>query len=73
MGSFGRVQLVKCIRDDKIYAMKVLLKDQVTLKNQIINSINEQKILKQVLDKPFISQLKYSFQTEQKLFLVTEY
>jgi len=73
MGSFGRVYLVKCNRDDKIYAMKVLLKDQVTLKNQIINSINEQKILKQVLDKPFISQLKYSFQTEQKLFLVTEY
>jgi hypothetical protein len=34
---------------------------------------HEQKILKQILDKPFISQLKYSFQTEQKLFLVTEY
>jgi len=53
--------------------MKVLLKDQVTLKNQITNSINEQKILKLVLDQPFISQLKYSFQTEQKLFLVTDY
>lgn len=72
MGSFGKVYLVKCNRDEKIYAMKILQKDQVTLKNQIINSINEQKILKLVLNKPFISQLKYSFQTEQKLFLVTD-
>lgn len=53
--------------------MKVLIKDQVTLKSQIQNSLNEQKILKLLIGKPFISCLRFSFQNDEKLFLITDY
>lgn len=73
MGSFGKVWLVKCKLDSKIYAMKVLIKDHLTLKGQIRNSCNEQAILKKFRFKPIIAQLRYSFQNDSKLFIVTEY
>jgi len=53
--------------------MKILMKDHLTLKGQVKNSIYEQKILKQFTGKPYINQLKFSFQTENKLFIVTDY
>lgn len=53
--------------------MKVLIKDQITLKTQINNSLNEQNILKLIVGLPFISQLRFSFQSEEKLFIVTDY
>jgi len=53
--------------------MKVLIKDHITLKGQIRNSCCEQNILKLFRFKPYIAQLRYSFQNDSKLFIVTEY
>jgi len=58
MGSFGKVFMVKCQVDYKIYAMKILLKDHLTMKCQIRNSWSEQNLLKQFRNKPFMPQLK---------------
>jgi len=52
--------------------MKILIKDQITLKSQIQNSLYEQRILKMLINKPFLSCLRFSFQNEEKLFLITD-
>lgn len=71
-GSFGKVFLVECKKDNKIYAMKVLEKTQIRESDLIENSKVERIILSQVFF-PFIVDLHYSFQTSKRLYLVTEY
>lgn len=71
-GSFGKVFLVECKKDNKIYAMKVLEKTQIRDSDRIENSKAERIIFSQV-SFPFIVDLHYSFQTKKRLYLVTEY
>ena len=71
-GSFGKVFLVQK-KDDKIYyAMKVLNKETIYRKNQVKHMKNEREIMEKI-NSPFIVKLHYAFQTESKLFLVTEF
>lgn len=44
-GSFGKVFLVECTKNGKLYAMKRLNKDVVLEKNQVENIKNEKEIL----------------------------
>lgn len=71
-GSFGKVFLVECKKDNQIYAMKVLEKAQIRDSDLVENSKVERIILSQV-SFPFIVDLYYSFQTNKRLYLVTEY
>lgn len=71
-GSFGKVFLVECKKDNQMYAMKVLEKTQIRDSDLIENSKVERIILSQV-SFPFIVDLYYSFQTNKRLYLVTEY
>jgi serine/threonine protein kinase len=71
-GTFGKVLLVRKISSDKLYAMKILKKDLVKIKNQVDHTKTERKILEQI-DHPFIVSLYYAFQDQKKLYLVTEF
>ncbi|XP_038687797.1 serine/threonine-protein kinase AtPK2/AtPK19-like [Tripterygium wilfordii] len=74
-GAFGKVFQVrkKGDRDDDgIYAMKVMRKDTIIKKNQVDYMKAERDILTKVLH-PFIVQLRYSFQTKSKLYLVLDF
>lgn len=71
-GSFGKVFLVKDIKDDKLYAMKVLEKAEIIERGFAENTKLEQLILASV-NHPNIVRLVTSFQTNTKLFLVLEY
>lgn len=71
-GSFGKVMLVSKEDDGKIYAMKILKKKNMILKDKILSTKNERKIL-EFLDHPLLLKLKYSFQNEIKLYLLTDY
>lgn len=72
IGSFGKVFLVKSLKDKKLYAMKVLFKDKILKKRQAINTMNERTILEK-MNCPFIVKLYYAFQDNNKLYLVTEF
>lgn len=72
IGSFGKVFLVKSIKDNKHYAMKVLFKGKILRKLQAIHTMNERKILEKI-NFPFIVKLYYAFQDAEKLYLVTEF
>ena len=75
-GAFGKVMLVKKKKAGqgagRVYAMKVLNKDSVVKKGQIEHTMSERAILCQIRH-PFIVRLRFAFQNETSLYLVTDY
>lgn len=77
-GAFGKVMLVRRKTGNKssgegaIYAMKVLKKSVIAAKGQIEHTKSEQAILCEIRH-PYIVRLRFSFQSEDKLYLVTDY
>src|ERR1700729_2906446 len=53
--------------------MKVLSKKEIVAKKEVAHTIGERKILQQSLESPFLVGLKFSFQTEGDLYLVTDF
>lgn len=72
-GTFGRVFQVRKKDTKRIYAMKVLSKKEIIAKKEVAHTIGERKILQRSLDSPFLVGLKFSFQTETELYLVTDF
>jgi hypothetical protein len=65
-GSFGKVTLVRKKADNKLYAMKVLAKQNIIKRKQVEHTKTERNVLGK-LNHPFIVKLHYAFQTEVKL------
>jgi protein-serine/threonine kinase len=71
-GDTGKVYLVIKRDTKQIYAMKVLNKREMVLRNKIKRVLTEQEILATV-QHPFIVPLYYCFQSERYLYLVMEF
>ncbi|KAJ0044931.1 hypothetical protein Pint_06692 [Pistacia integerrima] len=71
-GAFAKVYQVRRIGTSEIYAMKVMRKDKIVEKNHAEYMKSERNILTKV-DHPFIVQLRYSFQTKYRLYLVLDF
>jgi len=74
-GAFGKVMLVRKKKGNfagNIYAMKVLKKSMIIEKNQIEHAKSERDILFEI-KHPFIVRLRFAFQNDDKLYLVTDY
>jgi len=71
-GSFGKVLLVRSKQNSELYALKALQKDMIRRREQISHTKTERVILEK-MNNPFIVSLKYAFQTEENLYLVTEF
>ncbi|KAL4311111.1 hypothetical protein GQ457_01G048200 [Hibiscus cannabinus] len=71
-GAFGKVYQVRRSDTSDIYAMKVMRKDKIMEKNHSGYMKSERDILTKV-DHPFIVQLRYSFQTKYRLYLVLDF
>jgi hypothetical protein len=72
-GSFGKVFLVRKRSGGDagaVYALKSLRKEVLLRRNQIEHTKTERAILQSV-SHPFIVALRYAFQTQDKLYLVT--
>jgi serine/threonine protein kinase SCH9 len=72
-GTFGRVFQVRKKDTKRIYAMKVLSKREIIAKKEVAHTIGEKHILQQSVESPFLVGLKFSFQSESHLFLVTDF
>ncbi|ESK90450.1 agc akt protein kinase [Moniliophthora roreri MCA 2997] len=68
-GSFGKVMQVRKRDTQRIYALKTIRKSHIVQRNEITHTLAERLVLAQV-NSPFIVPLKFSFQSEQKLYLV---
>ena len=53
--------------------MKVLSKKEIIAKKEVAHTIGERKILQCSLESPFLVGLKFSFQTDADLYLVTDF
>jgi len=71
-GSFGKVMQVKKKDTGKIYAMKVLDKKHILAHNEVEHTLAEKNILQQI-HHPFLVNLNFSFQTEDKLYFILDY
>lgn len=74
-GAFGKVMLVRKKANygaGQIYAMKVLKKSVIAAKGQIEHTKSERSILCEIRH-PFIVRLRFAFQSDDKLYLVTDY
>ena len=68
-GSFGKVLQV-CKKDTgRIYAMKIIRKQNIVERDEVEHTIAERNVLARI-NHPFIVNLKFSFQTPEKLYLV---
>jgi serine/threonine protein kinase len=74
-GTFGQVYQVRKKDTGRIYAMKVLSKKVIVQKKEVAHTVGERNILVRtaMAESPFIVGLKFSFQTQNDLFLVTDY
>ncbi|WBW75551.1 Greatwall kinase Ppk18 [Schizosaccharomyces osmophilus] len=72
-GTFGTVYLSKKKSVGELYAIKVLRKADMIMKNQVANVKAEKAILMAQEESPFIAKLYYAFQSKDYLYLVMEY
>ena len=56
----------------RIYALKTIRKAHIVSRNEITHTLAERLVLARI-NNPFIVPLKFSFQSEQKLYLVLAY
>lgn len=71
-GNFGRVVLVRKKDNKKLYALKVLFKQELKRLNQV-EHIKTEKLILSKHEHPFIVKMYYSFQSADKLYMVLEY
>uniref|UniRef100_A0A667Z8Z7 non-specific serine/threonine protein kinase n=1 Tax=Myripristis murdjan TaxID=586833 RepID=A0A667Z8Z7_9TELE len=70
--TFGKVILVKEKATGRYYAMKILKKEVIVAKDEVAHTLTENRVL-QNSKHPFLTGLKYSFQTHDRLCFVMEY
>jgi len=63
---------VKHKKSNKIYAMKVMRKETIILKDQVTHTNDEKHILQKV-QHAFIVNLNYAFQTKDKLYMILDF
>ena len=71
-GSLGKVILVLYKKNKNIYAMKELSKSKIKINKQEENSKSERDLMIE-LTSPFIVNIKFAFQDETKLYIVSEF
>lgn len=71
-GDVGKVYLVREKKSHKLYAMKVMSKQDVISRHKIKRALAEQEILTNS-NHPFIVTLHHSFQSDDYLYLCMEY
>ncbi len=71
-GTFGKVMLARQKGTDKVYAIKVLKKETILQKDELAHTMTENSVLGKCTH-PFLTSLKYSFQTAELLCFVMEY
>ena len=71
-GEYGKVLLVRKKDTGTLFALKIMKKKLIEVKNQIQHTRSERSILERA-NHPYIVRLRYAFRTKLKLYLVLEY
>lgn len=71
-GTFGKVMLAKFKKTGEVVALKILKKEVIVAKDEVAHTLTENRVLRTMVH-PFLTELKYSFQTKERLIFVMEY
>jgi len=71
-GGFGLVHACRKGTSGKLYAMKIMKKRRIKQRKSYQLTLNERNALVAIGDCPFVINLKYSFQSEQEIYLVLD-
>ena len=71
-GTFGRVLLVRFKSNNQLYAMKILMKSHIKSTHQEEHTKAERDLMVQI-DNPFLLNIKFAFQDETKLYIVSNF
>jgi serine/threonine protein kinase len=71
-GAYGKVTLVRFVRNQQLFAMKSLSKQRLVEYDLIGRTETERNVLMRA-NHPFIVSARWSFQTERKIFLIMDY
>ncbi|KAL3265410.1 hypothetical protein HHI36_009614 [Cryptolaemus montrouzieri] len=71
-GTFGKVILCREKSTARLYAIKILKKEVIIQKDEVAHTQTENRVLRST-NHPFLTSLKYSFQTNERLCFVMEY
>ena len=71
-GTFGRVLLVRFKSNNQLYAMKILMKSRIKSTHQEEHTKAERDLMVQI-DNPFLLNIKFAFQDETKLYIVSNF
>ncbi|GAB5589873.1 Cytochrome c oxidase subunit 1 [Umbelopsis nana] len=71
-GTFGRVYLAKCSKNDHYHAIKVLKKTEIVRLKQV-EHINSERLVLSKVNFPFIVDLYCTFQDANNLYMLQEY
>lgn len=75
-GAFGKVMMVTRIDTQKVYAMKVIRKEDLFTKGElsVTQAITEKQVLQQMASRPhpYVVSLRHAFQTEESICLVMD-
>ena len=71
-GCFGKVTMVVCKKNGKIYAMKSIRKAHVVKNKKVRHTQTERNIMQQI-NHPFVMRMHYAFQNKGKLYMVMDY
>lgn len=60
---------------NELYAMKVLSKEKINEQNLLKYAFAEKDIMAEMtkIDHPFVVKIKYTFQTEESLFMIMQF
>ena len=72
-GTFGKIVLASLKQNpNNLFALKIIKKQYLVETNNVSHILNERRIL-QMIQCPFIVNLKFSFQNKEKIFLAFDY
>ena len=71
-GSYGKVMQVRKKDTGELLAIKMLRKDYIQRRNQVLHTKTERNVLARV-NHPFIVKLKYSFHNTKNLYFFIEF
>ncbi|KAG2225312.1 hypothetical protein INT45_005556 [Circinella minor] len=72
-GAYGKVSLCRHVGSNRLYAMKVLKKASLFVHAKNAEHTKAEREILEEVRHPFIVQLMYAFQTNDRLYLILEY
>lgn len=71
-GTFGKVIMAAMKRTGEVVALKILKKEVIVAKDEVAHTLTENRVLQSTVH-PFLTELRCSFQTKNRLIFVMEY